>query len=254
MKVRGFQPQIITPKPAWYLLSDSLRVLVRHSQAQKCLQVNPITLPSNSYEILKILYLADFSTDWLTDWLTFLLACLLMPRLMPSDKHNLRAATARDVISSLINVASSRDVPFHQPQQLQCLHHAATFVSLCAPILCSQPCKVTICGRHLMASVRGIKIAEALLILCLAYYVIKLVRYCWNWGIMVLRDGARISRAYSPYFLLWLDGLQRCFSWCSLLILLCNGQNITECVAYWLMDKQPKLLCFHKILQSIGII
>jgi len=30
---------------------------------------------------------------------------------------------------------------------------------------------VTICGRHGMASVRDIKINEALLVLCLAYYV-----------------------------------------------------------------------------------
>ena len=48
-------------------------------------------------------------------------------------------ARARDLISSLINVALSRDVPFHQPQQLQCLHHGATFVPLCASILSSQP-------------------------------------------------------------------------------------------------------------------
>jgi len=33
MKVRGFQLKIITPKPAWYLLPESLGVLVRHSQA-----------------------------------------------------------------------------------------------------------------------------------------------------------------------------------------------------------------------------
>ena len=31
--------------------------------------------------------------------------------------------------------------------------------------------KVMICGRHEMASVRDIKINEALLVLCLAYYV-----------------------------------------------------------------------------------
>ena len=40
MKVWEFWPKIISPKPAWYLLSDSLRLLVRHSQAQKCLQIN----------------------------------------------------------------------------------------------------------------------------------------------------------------------------------------------------------------------
>ena len=90
---------------------------------------------------------------------------------MPSDKHNLRMARAGDLISSLINVASSRDVPFHQPQQLKCLHHGATFVPLWSPILSSQLHKVTICGRHIMASVRDIKVDEALLVLRLAYNV-----------------------------------------------------------------------------------
>ena len=103
---------------------------------------------------------------------------------MPSDKHNSRTARARDLISSLINITLSRDVPFHQPQQLQCLHHGATFVLLWSPILSSQPRKVTICGRHVMALLRDIQITEALLTLCLAYYVMKWVRHCWNWGIM----------------------------------------------------------------------
>ena len=50
----------------------------------------------------------------------FLLTDLLSYLLMPSDKHNSRTARARDLISSLINIASSRDVPFHQLQLLQC--------------------------------------------------------------------------------------------------------------------------------------
>ena len=54
---------------------------------------------------------------------------------MPSDKHNLRMARDRDLISSLINVTSSQDVPFHQPQLLQCLHHGVTFVPLWSLIL-----------------------------------------------------------------------------------------------------------------------
>ena len=89
---------------------------------------------------------------------------------MPSDKHNSRKARARDLISSLINVTLSQDVPFHQPQQLQCLHHGATFVPPCAS---SQPHKVTIFRRHVMASVRDIKITEDLVILrtyCLLCY------------------------------------------------------------------------------------
>ena len=39
------------------------------------------------------------------------------------------------LLTSLINVASSRDVPFHQPQLLRCLHQVATFVPLWSPIL-----------------------------------------------------------------------------------------------------------------------
>ena len=41
--------------------------------------------------------------------------------------------------SSLFNVTSSRDVPFHQPQQLQCSHDGSTKVyccsHLCSPLL-----------------------------------------------------------------------------------------------------------------------
>jgi len=103
---------------------------------------------------------------------------------MPSDKHNSRTARTRDLISSLINVASSRDVPFHQPQQLECLHHGATFLPLWSPILSSKPRKVTICGRHVMVSVQDIQIAEALLTLFLAYYVMKWVQNSWNRGVM----------------------------------------------------------------------
>ena len=61
MKVREFWPKIITTKQL-----DSLGALVRHSQAQKCLQIYPKLL-LNSYEIFKISYLADFSTDLLTN-------------------------------------------------------------------------------------------------------------------------------------------------------------------------------------------
>ena len=47
---------------------------------------------------------------------------------MGSDKRNstMAIATATRLISSLINVVLSRDVPFCQPQQLQRLHHGST--------------------------------------------------------------------------------------------------------------------------------
>ena len=138
---------------------------------------------------------------------------------MPSDKHNSRTARAKDLISSLINVALSWDVPFHQPQQLQCLHHGTTFVPLWSPILSSQLHKVTICGGHIMASVRDIQIAEALLTLCLAYYVMKRVRHRWNWGIVAFTYWD-IGCAFNEYILHifcndWMDC--RYFLCCSLL-------------------------------------
>ena len=37
-------------------------------------------------------------------------------------------------ISSLFNITSSRDVPFHQPLQLQYLHHGSTKAYLCSPL------------------------------------------------------------------------------------------------------------------------
>jgi len=41
-------------------------------------------------------------------------------------------AIATGLISSLFNVAWSRDVPFDQPQQLQALHHGSTKAHLCS--------------------------------------------------------------------------------------------------------------------------
>ena len=49
-------------------------------------------------------------------------------------KYNLIMATATDLISSLPNITLSRDVPFYQPQQLQCLHQGSTETYLCSPL------------------------------------------------------------------------------------------------------------------------
>ena len=73
---------------------------------------------------------------------------------MPSNKRNSIMAIATGLISSLFNVASSRDVPFRQPQ---CSHHGFTKNYLCSPLYSipfSFSAKVTICGMHIMASVR----------------------------------------------------------------------------------------------------
>ena len=101
---------------------------------------------------------------------------------------------------------------FHQPQQLKCLHQGATFVPLCVPILSSQPCKVTIYSRHAIASVRDIKIAEALLILCLAYYTMKRVRCCWNWGVRAFRYRDMGGVFHEHILCIFHYGLQRCFT------------------------------------------
>jgi len=69
-------------------------------------------------------------------------------------------AKATGLISLLFNIALSGDVPFHQPQWLQCLHHGSTETYLCSP-LSSIPLstatytKVTICGTRVMALVVG---------------------------------------------------------------------------------------------------
>jgi len=105
------------------ILSDIIEALVRHSQAQKCLQINSINLLRN----FKNSYLTDFSADWLTIWL------------MSSDKRNSITAKAIGLISSLFNIASSWDVPFRQPLQLQCSYHDSTKTYLCSPFLSPLP-------------------------------------------------------------------------------------------------------------------
>ena len=45
---------------------------------------------------------------------------------MPFDKCNSITTKVMGLISSLFNVASSQDVPFRQPLQLQCLQHDST--------------------------------------------------------------------------------------------------------------------------------
>jgi len=104
-------------------------------------------------------------------------------------------------------------------------------------ILSLQPRKVTICGRHIMASVQDIQITEALFILCLAYYVMKRVRHRWNWGIMTFTYWDMRHTFYEYILRIFRNGwmVQRCSLCCSLLILLCNRQIIVEYKVYWLM-------------------
>ena len=146
---------------------------------------------------------------------------------MPSDKHNLRTDGARDT-------NQRRFVPRCAFINRSCYSACIRVLPLYPfdiPFFPSQLRMVTICGRHKMASVWDIKINEALLVLCLAYYVMKQGWDCWNWYIMAFtyRD---IGRVFASIFSVMLDGLQRCFSCCSLPILLCNRQNIAKYEAY----------------------
>jgi len=47
---------------------------------------------------------------------------------MFSVKRNSTMEGAMGLISSLLDVALSQEMPFHQPQQLHSVHHGATFV------------------------------------------------------------------------------------------------------------------------------
>ena len=94
--------------------------------------------------------------DFFIDWLTYLLTNAFRQAYLENSYVWLK-----NLISSPINVASSRDVSFHQLQQLWNLHHGVTFVPLCVPILSLQLPKVTIFSKHVMATVQERKITEA---------------------------------------------------------------------------------------------
>ena len=51
---------------------------------------------------------------------------------MPSDKRNSITAKATDLIFSLFDVASAREVPL---QYVQCILHGLTSVLLCVPFI-----------------------------------------------------------------------------------------------------------------------
>ena len=103
---------------------------------------------------------------------------------MPSDKHNSIMGIITALTPSLLDVASSQDVSFYQPQQLHCLHHGSTETYLCSP-LCSIPfsltMKVMIYGTHVMlwlwCETRvNAELARALLMLFLAWNIAQHVR------------------------------------------------------------------------------
>ena len=197
-----------------------MRVLVRHSQ--KCLQINPKPF----HQIVFSRFFYYWLNDLLTCVLTYLLTYWCLQTSITGEQLGLETWFFTNQCRFVLRCAFSPTVATTV---------LATFIPFCVPILSLQRRKVTICDRHIMASLWDIKIAEPFLILCLAYNAIERVRHRWNWCVMAFTYWS-ISRVYSPYFPQWLDGLQRCFLCCSLLTLLYNGQNIAEYEAYWLMD------------------
>ena len=137
----------------------------------------------------------------------------------------------------------------------------ASWCYLYTPLISHNYVEVTICSRHVMASVRDIQIAEAFLTLCLAYETSStLLKSSFH----VSRYGACVSRVYSPYFPQWLDGLQRYFFMLFFLILLCNRQNIVEYEAYWLTinnamcasnndDAPPRTVDIHAVATNAAL-
>ena len=52
---------------------------------------------------------------------------------MPSDKRNSKTANATGLIFSQFDLTWVRHVPFGVPQEVECMHHGVTFVSLYFP-------------------------------------------------------------------------------------------------------------------------
>ena len=87
----GFYPKI-SQFSIYFLVV--ITELIRDSQVQKCLRINPKPFYHVATELQKYIYLLV--------WL-----------LMPSEKHNSRITEVTGLISLLINAASFHDLPFH---------------------------------------------------------------------------------------------------------------------------------------------
>ena len=170
--------------------------------------------------------MTDFSADWLSDWLS---------------KHNSITTKVMGLISSLFNIASSRNVPFCQPLQLQCLHHGSTKAYLCSPFLSSLLCRwwfavAPLCG--FMEDV--VTVVYNMLSFCLK----RSVRQHWKQSVIALSPFhcdlliLRVHAVMSRFSIFPYRGKKRYFSYSPLSILLCNRANIHEFKAYWQINFQ----------------
>ena len=114
-----FSPKV-SPKNRPCIPFNNLAVLVRHSQAQKCLQINPN----------KLLWNFLFSTNWLTNW------CL-----QPSITQEWKELQAWFLHCSML-LCLKICLFTYQPQQLHCKHRGKL------QCFCWR-CKVSICDSML---------------------------------------------------------------------------------------------------------
>jgi len=133
--------------------------------------------------------------------------------------------------------------PFHQPQQLQCLHHGSTmltFVLLCAPFLSPQLCRWRFTVRTLWLLCETLISAVLAGALHMLFFAWNVVQSSWRQSIVVHHD--QVTR---PLFInSWACTLTILFFIMAGLIVyavspfiaLCNGLKMSECEAYWLMD------------------
>ena len=142
MKVCGFQRVIYHPKTQlkfyvltvcqyWLGIVDLKNVFTNQEFIISLLQYYKLLILMHSKKLLQ-----NFKNFLLTDWLThtYLLSYLLTYLPMPSDKRNSITTKAMGLIFALLDVTLSRDVPCHQPLQLQRLHHGFTEAHLCSPL------------------------------------------------------------------------------------------------------------------------
>ena len=95
------------------------------------------------------------------------------------------------LLSLLQDVVSSQDMPFCQPQQLQCLHHGSTKAYLCSPlysITFFTTAQETICSTSVMTSMQELVttlLAELLLTLFFLRYATQRVQDSWQQSVIL---------------------------------------------------------------------
>jgi len=109
---------------------------------------------------------------------------------MPSDKHNLTMTIATGLISLLINVTLSRDVPLCQPQQLLMVYQSLTLFSFVLHFLLPYHVgdDLWVCALWLQCETCvSAELAGGFFILCLDYYPkgSQSVRSSWKQSIVI---------------------------------------------------------------------